>query len=114
MNIETYIVNLKTSTERKEYMKNLLSEYSFLNTNFIEAVDGRIFTEEERDSAFDINESILRYGRQINGGEIGCTLSHYKCYNKLANSKSKYVLILEDDISIVGDFNLVNSEEVRK
>lgn len=112
MTIPTYIVNLKTSTARKEYMENLLSGFSRLDIRFIEAVDGRLFSEEERNQAFDMHECVLRNGREINAGEIGCTLSHRKCYRMLVDSGDKYALILEDDISIVGDMDRALSDEV--
>lgn len=103
--INAYIVNLATSTARKEYMQELLRAYSYINPVFIEAVDGRVFSVEERKKAFDDITCYKRYGRLINGGEVGCTLSHFKCYNKLAKSHDRYVLILEDDITIIRDFS---------
>ena len=103
--INTYIVNLVTSTARKEYMQGLLENYPYINPIFIEAVDGRLFSTREREVFFDDNACQKRYGRLINGGEVGCTLSHFKCYNKLAESNDKFVLILEDDITIMRDLN---------
>lgn len=103
--INAYIVNLATSTARKEYMQELLRAYSYINPVFIEAVDGHVFSVEERKKAFDDITCYKRYGRLINGGEVGCTLSHFKCYNKLAKSNDKFVLILEDDITIMRDLN---------
>ena len=103
--INTYIVNLATSTARKEYMQELLNNYSYINPIFIEAVDGRVFSDEERKVSFDDKTCYKRYGRFINGGEVGCTLSHFKCYNKLAKSYNKFVLILEDDITIMRNLN---------
>ena len=112
MEITTFIVNLKTSFKRKEYIKNLLSDYPNLLLNFIEAVDGRILSEETRNSIFDSERSLSRYGKKMNPGEIGCTLSHLKCYNQLIQSSLDYVLILEDDISIVGDMEPILKDEI--
>ena len=99
--IKTYIVNLATSTARKKYMQELLGAYAFLEQEFIEAVDGRILSTQEREQVFDDQTCYNRYGRYINGGEVGCTLSHFKCYNKLVQSNEKFVLILEDDITVM-------------
>ena len=39
--MKTYIVNLESSPERKEYMENLLKDIPALEYEFIKAVDGR-------------------------------------------------------------------------
>lgn len=110
--VKTYIINLISSTERLKYMFKLLQSYSQFKIEVVEAVDGRIFSPDERFAKFDDDICFNRYGRHINGGEIGCTLSHFKCYEKLALSEDEYVLILEDDISIIRDLNLLNIKEL--
>lgn len=112
MKIQAYIINLKTSRARKEYMQGLLSGYPCLNLRFIEATDGRVLSEEQRKNTFNMASCLLRYGRIINPGEIGCTLSHYQCYRDLVASQNDYVLILEDDISIVGDINFIFNKKM--
>ena len=112
MKLYTYIVNLKTSVARKEYMTQLLSKYTDLDMHFIEAVDGRVLTEKQRDEAFDMKSCIRRFGKKLNPGEIGCTLSHYKCYREFLKTNEDFVLILEDDISLVGNINPIFSKEV--
>lgn len=110
--IKTYIVNLVTSIARKKYMQELLGAYPFLKQEFVEAIDGRVFSQEERLKVFDDKTCYKRYGHDIKGGEVGCTLSHFKCYNKLAESKDKFVLILEDDITIMRDLNSLDWKAV--
>lgn len=39
--MKVYIINLKKDTDRKEYIKEELSNYSFLHINFIEAIYGK-------------------------------------------------------------------------
>ena len=112
--IKTYIINLISSTERLKYMFKLLRPYCQLKIEVVEAVDGRVFSPYERAATFDDDICFNRYGRQINGGEIGCTLSHFKCYEKLVVSEDKYVLILEDDISIIRDLNLLKLNELEE
>lgn len=112
MRITTYIINLKTSPARKEYMQQLLSTYHQLDFQFIEATDGRVLTEDELNDCYDRKISLARYGRKVNPGEIGCTLSHYRCYRKIAEGTDDFVLMLEDDISIVGDMNFLFSERM--
>ena len=110
--IKTYIVNLATSTARKKYMQELLGAYLFLEQEFIEAVDGRILSLQEREQVFDDQTCYKRYGRVINGGEVGCTLSHFKCYNRLVQSDERFVLILEDDVTIMRDLKELDWDKV--
>lgn len=110
--INTYIINLASSIVRKAYMQDLLKRYPFIQPFFIEAVDGRVFSPEERDVVFDDVTCFKRYGRVINGGEVGCTLSHYKCYKRLTESDDKFVFILEDDVTIVRDLNELDWEKI--
>ena len=37
--MKVYIINLKRCPERKVYMNQILSQYTFLDIEFIEAVD---------------------------------------------------------------------------
>lgn len=98
--MKTYIINLPQDKKRKEYMKHVLAPYidTVFNTEFIEAVNGRMLEEKEKNKLFDNQKAFKRYGRKCRDGEIGCTLSHQKCYRKISESNYKYALILEDDI----------------
>lgn len=106
--IKTYVINLKRATDRKRYMEHLLSSYDFLDVTFVEAVDGLSLSENDLVLKFDESLAYQRYGRKLNKGEIGCTLSHYKCYQKLLKSNDSYALILEDDISVIGDIGAIS------
>jgi glycosyl transferase family 25 len=105
--ITTYVINLKKDIERRNYMVTLLKPYTFLDIEFIDAVNGKELSENEIREFFDEQLAYKRYGRKLNRGEIGCTLSHYKCYQKLLDSSKDFALILEDDISIIGDLHLI-------
>lgn len=107
--IKTYIINLPKEKERKKHVEEQLSAYidSYLDIEFIEAVDGRIMTEVEREQVFDSHKAFKRYGRKCKPGEIGCTLSHQQCYKKIVSSNNDYALILEDDITI----NITNNSQ---
>ena len=106
--IKTYVINIAKSTARKEYMQELLAKYDFLEQEFVAAVDGRVFSPEERSKAFDDKTCYKRYGHGVKGGEVGCTLSHFKCYNKLVQSNEKFALILEDDVTIIRDLSALD------
>ena len=109
--ITTYVINLKGEKKRREYMEELLEPYIYLDIEFIEAVNGKELTQEQIEIGFDEGLAYRRYGRELNRGEIGCTLSHYKCYKKLLNSEDKYALIIEDDITILNDLSVITEME---
>ncbi|MCD8267264.1 MAG: glycosyltransferase family 25 protein [Parabacteroides sp.] len=96
--IETYIINLKRSVNRKNFIWGETDKYPFLNRELIEAIDGRLLSEEELNMQFDRKHFENIYARSPFPGEIGCTLSHLKCYQKLLDSDEAVALILEDDI----------------
>lgn len=107
--IKTFIINLDTSTTRREYMQNLLSPYKFLDVQFIKAINGNTMHDDELNKVFDDKKSLQRYGRTLNKGEKGCALSHRICYETLIKSDNDYALIFEDDIAIIRDLNELGS-----
>lgn len=98
--MRTYVVNLERSKDRKEYMENQLSSLPYLLAEFVCGVDGRLMDDEERREKFNVDKFCSRYHQRVRPGEIGCTLSHQRCYRKLLDSGEKGVLILEDDIIV--------------
>ena len=100
--MKAYIINLKEAIERRNYMQKQLALLPpSLSSEFIEAVNGKGMNREQLEENFDYEKFRLRYAKEVRPGEIGCTLSHQKCYRRLLESKEKYVLILEDDIITV-------------
>lgn len=98
--MKTYVINLKESLERRSYMEKLLGPYqSFLDVNFIEAVDGRKMSKEQMINIWNQEATYKIYGRYMKNGEIGCALSHRKCYEEILKQQDDMALILEDDIS---------------
>lgn len=107
MMLNTYIIHLKKSTARYEYITNLLYRYDFLNVEYIDAVDGRLMDDYSIRKQFNYTKSYHRYGRTLNKGEIGCALSHRKCYERIILSQNEYALVLEDDISIMRELRVL-------
>lgn len=101
MRIKTYVINLPESEERRKYVLGETAKYPFMDVSLIEAVYGKKLTEEEINRVFDCNGFFRRYFRYPAPGEIGCTLSHRKCYEALLSSNDQSALILEDDVSFV-------------
>lgn len=105
--MKTYVVNLEKSTDRKKYMTRLLADQPFLDVEFINAVDGRNLSPQETENQFDCEKFLKHYMAKVRPGEIGCTLSHQKCYRNLLESNEKSVIIFEDDLIINEDFSPV-------
>lgn len=81
-------------------MKKLLSPYEgFLDVCFVEAVDGRNLSKKQLMKIWNQDKAYKTYGRYMKGGEIGCALSHRKCYEEIWNNHDDVALILEDDVS---------------
>ena len=97
--MQTYIINLERSSDRRGYMQSLLQPFSCFNGyQFIPAVDGRTMSEDSINTHFLQDVAYKRYGRPVKRSEIGCVLSHYACYQKLVESGDNEAFIMEDDI----------------
>lgn len=110
--IKTYVINLERSIERRSYMENQLIRFPFLQYEFISAVDGRALSEDERSNKFDEEKFKYIYRRAVRPGEIGCTLSHQKCYRYLEDNNDNYALILEDDTILKDNIERILEEIV--
>lgn len=98
--MKAYVINMKRSVERRMYMEGQLQAIEGLDAEFVEAVDGRLLTAEERGQSFDDKRFEKRNANVARPGEVGCTLSHQKCYRKMVDENEPCVLILEDDIQV--------------
>jgi glycosyl transferase family 25 len=90
-----WVINLDKSKDR---FKKISSNLNSLGVKFnrFSAIDGKNLSQEEI-----INKTNI-FGRTFlcNYGMIGCALSHKDLWIKLVNSKSKYFIILEDDVKL--------------
>lgn len=97
--MKTYVINLKASGSRKQYMEQMLAPYrDCLDVSFVEAVDGRKLPESRLRDIWSQDGTYRTYGRYMKGGEIGCALSHRKCYDEILRNSDRVALILEDDV----------------
>lgn len=108
MRIKTYVINLKDSVDRRNDVLAELSRYPFMDPEVIEAVDGRKMSSKEVETQFDCRKFKYKWEREVKPGEIGCTLSHRKCYRKLLESEEEVVLIVEDDVYFLAEEKTVN------
>ena len=91
--MKVYLVNMDRSKDRLEIMQRRLSSLG-LEYERVSAVDGSKLSEEEKKCVVSPN---WRYPYTLTPGEVGCFLSHKKCWRKLVDSKESWALVLEDD-----------------
>lgn len=96
--MKTYIINLKTSESRREYILKEVKWFLCMDAELVEAVDGRLLSPAEKEERFDTDRFAFRYGEYPFPGEIGCALSHWECFRKLVESAEEVALVLEDDV----------------
>ncbi len=105
--MRTFIINLKESTDRRQYMINEMKKTN-LEYEFFDAVNGRNIRNIDeiylREDSFKKIRKILTYG------EIGCAMSHLLIYKKMIDENIEQALILEDDIIVSNDFKHVFNE----
>ena len=103
--MKAYIINLFSAVERKKHMEKIISMNNIIEPCFIEAVDGRTLTEEERKKLVDYDMTLKTSGYTLLDGEVGVTLSHYKIYKQIIDSLEDYAIIFEDDIVDLSGIN---------
>ena len=98
-----WVINLKRSVDRRNFIHAQLNMLG-LQHEIVEAVDGRLLTSEETSALYSPAEAIELLGRELTPGEIGCSLSHLRLYQRQVDEGHEEVLILEDDVVIDPSF----------
>lgn len=99
--IPIFVINLKIRPNKKKKTLEELNKNN-LTATFIEAFDGRFL-----DLINLRNHAIIKTNpnyRLLRRGEIGCYLSHLKCWDLILKSEKPYGLVLEDDVVFLDNF----------
>lgn len=114
--MRTFIINLKESADRRQYMIEEMKKTN-LQYEFFDAVSGKDIKNIEE--VYDHEYAVTKAGGPLNLGEIGCAMSHLLIYKKMIDENIERALILEDDVIIsekideiikeILEFNLQNS-----
>lgn len=99
--IPIFIINLKARPNKKKKTMAELKKHELTGT-FIEALDGRYLDVDDLKK-----RGIIQEGpdyRPLRRGEIGCYLSHLKCWNLILKTEKPYGLVLEDDVVFTDNF----------
>lgn len=99
-----FIISLPECVDRQKYVGAQLKRLG-LSYEILDAVDGRGF-DVGAHPAYDKKRRLF-YGRDLTGGELGCTLSHRKAMEEIIARDLPYGIILEDDVLLTDDFKNV-------
>jgi GR25 family glycosyltransferase involved in LPS biosynthesis len=90
--MQSLIIHMSSATARRANVDRLLADLP--DARVIEAVTGQGVTTAPG------NLHQPHYPFPMGNGEIGCTLSHRKCWQHIVDSGAEYALIAEDDLQI--------------
>ena len=99
---KTFYINLDRRVDKNEHMLTLQKEFGFKAERY-PAIDGKNITADMKTKL--INDNIVSPSWDETNGVLGCLLSHYNIYKKIATwpnetfNKWKWFLIVEDDVN---------------
>jgi glycosyl transferase, family 25 len=104
-----FVINLAHDIERRTHMQAVLAELG-MTAEFVPGVYGKDLTPTVREAVYDRAKSMRIYGVEMMNTEIGCYLSHYRLYERMAREQIPVALIMEDDLAATPNFPAVASE----
>ena len=96
--MKSLIIHMSSSIARRGNAHRLLS--ALPDARLVEAVDGRDPVQVEGVQIMPGTHLDPAYPFTLGPGEVGCFLSHRKCWQMIADDKAPFALIAEDDLSI--------------
>ncbi|MGC1496165.1 MAG: glycosyltransferase family 25 protein [Sulfitobacter sp.] len=96
--MHSFIIHMSSSTARRPNAERLLDVLP--NARLIEAIDGRDPAQVKGVQIMPGTHLTPRYPFPIGPGEIGCFLSHRKCWQAIVDGDAPYAMIVEDDLAI--------------
>lgn len=98
----TFVISLSGETARRARIEKILGKIN-LPFTFVDAVDGRAF-DVLNHPLYDGPRRLRNFGRHMNGGEIGCLMSHRKICQMMVDDNMPLALVFEDDIILRDGF----------
>ncbi|MCB8746895.1 glycosyltransferase family 25 protein [Rhodoferax sp. U2-2l] len=97
--IQSYVINLDKDVARLEFFE---SNFKKLGLAFerVAAVDGRVVSDDEYQAFM---KDRPRHNKDWARGQMGCFLSHYLVWQKVASGDQRFCAVFEDDIHISDD-----------
>lgn len=104
MKFKIFLINLDKSSDRLARCQEFFAQFN-IEFERIPAVYGKDLSEQEITSFYDADRNTTGYKKELGVGELGCYLSHVKCWQKIVDEELDYALILEDDFKLTESFN---------
>lgn len=106
--MKAFVLNLKRRKDRKEHVKAQLPEYfePYFTSDWDGPMDGQSLTDEMlRENGFSLFPWELQsenrwWNRPMSKGEIGCSISHWLCWQKASAFNDPHYVFLEDDVRL--------------
>lgn len=98
LSIPIFVINLKKSADRREYIATQLQTQN-INFTFFEAIDGSDKKNPLLKRYNYIKRLWLTSGKMPTNGEIGCYASHYSLWQKCVDL-GEPIVVVEDDAGI--------------
>ena len=96
--MKIFIINLKSATEKRERMKEMLDKVG-CDYEFFDAIKGSDVDPETYKSSPHWMDPY--HHRHITQGEVGCAISHFNVWKRIAELNLSHALVLEDDVEII-------------
>ncbi len=99
--MKSYLINLDKDTDRLKFF-NANFEHLGIAVERISATDGRVFSEEDYKNFMQTRPRDYNRTQTKNWlrGQMGCFLSHYAVWQKIAAGSEPFCAVFEDDIHI--------------
>jgi glycosyl transferase family 25 len=105
--IHSYLINLNQDTERLAFVA---SAFGALGIEYerIPAIDGRQFSETDYQAFM---QQRPRHGKSWLRGQMGCFLSHFAAWEKIARGNDRFCAVFEDDIHASADLGCIMNDD---
>ena len=107
--LNIFYINLSKNEDRNNYMINQFEKLNITNYKRFDGIDGQKLSDEDKKFWLDKKnfKTLVSYlsnktNQQKVLGRVGCFLSHMNCLRNAINNNLDNILILEDDVNILG------------
>ncbi|WP_312566852.1 glycosyltransferase family 25 protein [Comamonas sp.] len=103
MDLPIFFINLDRDAPRRELLQQQFKALS-VQGHRLEAVWWANLTEEEQTRWYSSALNARQYYKPLVNGEKGCYASHIKAWQQLLESDAPAMVVLEDDVQLLPDF----------
>ncbi|MEM9107757.1 MAG: glycosyltransferase family 25 protein [Pseudomonadota bacterium] len=96
MNKKAFVIHLARATGRASNVRDLIRDCP-VDTEIVAAVDGALLSASAKDAVYRRDRFFPRYPFPLRSTEIGCFLSHRRCWHQIVTQRLAYGMVFEDD-----------------